>query len=632
MSASHRIEPGLERVLTREYSAPVTSSQALQAPSSHNKLVRSGTNRIGKRVLQPFHENKQNQDPGRGSQRAELQSSTTSQDPGRGQQRERAEAQASKVYQDPGRGPQRERAEPQASTAYQDPGRSSQREREWPSTTVNIKDNELRAALEESHEDIRDLELRLEEATTALALLAHQTDPFRLDDGVITSARKQLQNDIRQWSKHFHHSARTGIQALRKGQEVPWCNITPDYKHYLGDSFENGPSLLVQSYVWQTLQREIFGCYAWAGRKCLQGGNCSLYKAFKNLNEAVSPYVKDATPPRIKNYHHWRAQSARLTATSPSRHPECIEKNIQTITNKMASQLKGYTDEKDIFGDNERNKGAFILASIVRAAVDLDRHIWQQKANFQWHGAETTAQLEGRARFDPAWMEPVSITREEDLVRARATARLFCAPALIKCGTSEGDNYDQELVICRAVVDCSEAVYCDTQHTRSSISCMEVTLEAPTEVRRLLFEPSFLNITMRSTATSLLTLLHLGVGVLGDASSNYTSQFLSSVTIKLGDWQAAYDKANALVQTLSTTEKLSIITGGDRGNFSSLAMLDSSTNPLTYFYVTTWPAGMSMAISWDKEAIQGQGKALGLEFRGKGINLAYAPTLEPLGR
>ncbi len=99
---------------------------------------------------------------------------------------------------------------------------------------------------------------------------------------------------------------------------------------------------------------------------------------------------------------------------------------------------------------------------------------------------------------------------------------------------------------------------------------------------------------MRFTIASLPWLLLFG-GVLGDASSNYTQQLLSSGTIKLGDWQEAYDKAYALVQTLNTTEKLSIITGGDGGNFSSLHMLDSSTNPLTYFYVTTWPAGSAMA-------------------------------------
>jgi beta-glucosidase len=83
---------------------------------------------------------------------------------------------------------------------------------------------------------------------------------------------------------------------------------------------------------------------------------------------------------------------------------------------------------------------------------------------------------------------------------------------------------------------------------------------------------------------------------------------------------------------LNTTEKLSLITGSGAGNLSALNMLDSATNPLTYYYVTTWPAGLAMSMTWDRDAILAEGAAVGAEFRGKGINLAYAPTLEPLGR
>lgn len=36
--------------------------------------------------------------------------------------------------------------------------------------------------------------------------------------------------------------------------------------------------------------------------------------------------------------------------------------------------------------------------------------------------------------------------------------------------------------------------------------------------------------------------------------------------------------------------------------------------------------------SWDKEAITQQGQALGSEFKDKGVNVAYAPTVQPLGR
>lgn len=84
--------------------------------------------------------------------------------------------------------------------------------------------------------------------------------------------------------------------------------------------------------------------------------------------------------------------------------------------------------------------------------------------------------------------------------------------------------------------------------------------------------------------------------------------------------------------TLTTAEKISVISGSDVGNFSTLATKDSSTNPLTYAFVTTWPAGLAMAQTWDKTAMHGQGQGLGQEFRGKGINMAYAPTQQPLGR
>ena len=39
-----------------------------------------------------------------------------------------------------------------------------------------------------------------------------------------------------------------------------------------------------------------------------------------------------------------------------------------------------------------------------------------------------------------------------------------------------------------------------------------------------------------------------------------------------------------------------------------------------------------MSMTWDKDAIYSQGKGLGAEFKGKGMNVAYAPTVQPLGR
>ncbi|KAI1337486.1 glycoside hydrolase superfamily [Xylariaceae sp. FL0016] len=137
---------------------------------------------------------------------------------------------------------------------------------------------------------------------------------------------------------------------------------------------------------------------------------------------------------------------------------------------------------------------------------------------------------------------------------------------------------------------------------------------------------------MKSLAVAALVAFSFGSSVSADASANYTAQLLSSGTVKLGDWQDAYDRATALVKTLSTSEKLSVITGSDIDSFAALNKLDSAVNPLGYYFVTNWPAGLAMAMTWDRQAIQEQGKALGEEFRGKGLNFALGPTIAPLGR
>lgn len=102
--------------------------------------------------------------------------------------------------------------------------------------------------------------------------------------------------------------------------------------------------------------------------------------------------------------------------------------------------------------------------------------------------------------------------------------------------------------------------------------------------------------------------------------------------VKLGDWQEAYDKASAFVDALTPSEQLTLVTGGDVGNFSALVALDSATNPLKYFYVTTWPAGLAIAMTWSPAGAHAQGAGVGAEFKAKGVHLAYGPTLAPLGR
>ncbi|EOD47782.1 putative beta-glucosidase d protein [Neofusicoccum parvum UCRNP2] len=131
---------------------------------------------------------------------------------------------------------------------------------------------------------------------------------------------------------------------------------------------------------------------------------------------------------------------------------------------------------------------------------------------------------------------------------------------------------------------------------------------------------------------SILSAVTLLVQGLHAYSTNYTSQNLASGTIKLGDWQDAYDRAKSFVDGLSTSEKISLITGSDVSNFTALYFRDSGDSILQYYYVTTWPLSSSLAMTWDKDMMYQMYKALGDEFYAKGINVANGPVSQPLGR
>ncbi|CAG8977828.1 hypothetical protein HYALB_00008994 [Hymenoscyphus albidus] len=152
-------------------------------------------------------------------------------------------------------------------------------------------------------------------------------------------------------------------------------------------------------------------------------------------------------------HHHWRSLTARTYAKSTEIHKPCVERRIKEIRKKISTDLKTCTDDKNIFGDNEHNKGVDNLQSIVKAAVNLDQFLWQQKAKFQiqWPPRKNRNPLS----FDSLWMTGYETTKsdEERLMRERVVPNMYCVPALLECGTSEGNNYKEGVVISKALVD-----------------------------------------------------------------------------------------------------------------------------------------------------------------------------------
>ncbi|KAF6823290.1 beta-glucosidase 2 [Colletotrichum plurivorum] len=111
--------------------------------------------------------------------------------------------------------------------------------------------------------------------------------------------------------------------------------------------------------------------------------------------------------------------------------------------------------------------------------------------------------------------------------------------------------------------------------------------------------------------------------------------------------RAAASLATAFVARLNLTEKSLMVTGRlgleaggcignippiERVGFRGLCLLDGPTALNRADLVSVFPAGLTTAASWDKDLMYRRGRALGEEFRDKGVNVGLGPVAGPLGR
>ncbi|KAI9645792.1 hypothetical protein NHQ30_005225 [Ciborinia camelliae] len=114
----------------------------------------------------------------------------------------------------------------------------------------------------------------------------------------------------------------------------------------------------------------------------------------------------------------------------------------------------------------------------------------------------------------------------------------------------------------------------------------------------------------------------------------------------VGNWTAAYAKAETVVAQMSLAEKVNLTTGigelmgrcvGNTGSalrfgIPSLCLQDSALGIAATDGNTAFPAGITTGATWSKDLAYQRGLALGAEARGKGVNILLGPTVGPIGR
>ncbi|KAK4706027.1 beta-glucosidase, partial [Phenoliferia sp. Uapishka_3] len=111
-----------------------------------------------------------------------------------------------------------------------------------------------------------------------------------------------------------------------------------------------------------------------------------------------------------------------------------------------------------------------------------------------------------------------------------------------------------------------------------------------------------------------------------------------------GTWTAGFKKAKAIVDQMTLAELVNVTTGyngpcsGTTGSVPRLGLParcfeDGPLGVRPTDYVSQFPAGVTVAATWDRDLFYKRANAIGQEFHDKGVHLALGPvTGGPLGR
>ncbi|EIW74780.1 glycoside hydrolase family 3 protein [Coniophora puteana RWD-64-598 SS2] len=105
-------------------------------------------------------------------------------------------------------------------------------------------------------------------------------------------------------------------------------------------------------------------------------------------------------------------------------------------------------------------------------------------------------------------------------------------------------------------------------------------------------------------------------------------------------WATAHAKARQLLSNFTLLDKVNLTTGiagrcvgniGAVGDFPGLCLEDSPTGVRYTDLVTSFPAGITTASTWNRALMRTRGQYIGEEFKGKGAHIALGPMMN-MGR
>ncbi|KAK4034189.1 hypothetical protein C8A01DRAFT_18963 [Parachaetomium inaequale] len=212
------------------------------------------------------------------------------------------------------------------------------------------------------------------------------------------------------------------------------------FQHFIStvedfDLYSNNFPALVEAFLWRFLVNNVFDLFLWAD---------TAAKPLVQLSTLLRPSesslcIPTGYPDLQRRFQIWKASTTTFVLDSSRPANESMKLPlVQALCNALGP-----------FCRTERLILTKEVTDIIGMAIDLDREICKQVALVSWVFPVPGDLSDGRLIFDGKRM---MIEREQSQPTHATNVRLVVAPALVKRGNSNGEDFDLENVVVKMKV------------------------------------------------------------------------------------------------------------------------------------------------------------------------------------
>ncbi|KAF4995124.1 hypothetical protein FDECE_12895 [Fusarium decemcellulare] len=320
---------------------------------------------------------------------------------------------------------------------------------------VTIREKQaLEAHNQQLTTEIAVLKQKLQEANEKTArALDERDEQQRLADGTIFAESAKTTDDaIRSQWQQLDYNIRYLANLLsqfspnRKPEETAmkrFRTLTPDWHKLILD--RDFTELLIKGYIWTFVTEQVFGT-----ENCIWGsGNAAYLKRMRkniiSVEEIIHAENQKRPVPSRKQAAKWLAQGSTLLERIWGPNEAAIRTLATTETKRLQSLInvsrgKQEREEMRIWEEVKR---------VIDTAVELDLMLESSKALFFTSWGSGLSKHPRGILFRSVSMDALASRRTPS---PKSRVEFFVSPYLYKMGNADGQNYDCDMILCKASV------------------------------------------------------------------------------------------------------------------------------------------------------------------------------------